>query len=138
MCSSTIFLHIKQNQQILNLVRCLTLIIYHTQYLISLDILYKNVLYNVGIPAIWHLTPQKLCYKVYNPKDHQLRPWILNCILCSATFLSPTTRSDKESLSDLNMFYLFLCIGLPYILQLIIRASLIKNTPRNYVTLFCK
>ena len=70
--------------------------------------------------------------------DHQLRPWILNCILCSATLLSLTARSDKASLSDLNIFYLFLCIGLPYTLHLIIRASLIKNTPRNYVTLFCK
>jgi hypothetical protein len=66
------------------------------------------------------------CYKVYNPKDHQLRPWILNCILGPAIFVPLTARSDKASLLDLNFFYLLLCIGLPYTLQFIIRASLIK------------
>ena len=107
---------------------CLTLIIYHALYLIFLDILYKNVLYNVGIPTVLHLTLRIFCCKFYNPKDHQLRLWILNCFASCARrhFELLTAGSDRASLSDLTNFYLCLCIGLPYTLQLIIRASLIK------------
>jgi hypothetical protein len=46
---------------------------------------------------------------------------------CARRHFDPLTAgSDRASLSDLTNCYLCLCIGLPYTLQLIIRASLIK------------
>jgi hypothetical protein len=120
MCSSTIFLHLTQNHIVSDFD--------NTSY--SVFDFFRHFIQKCSLQC-WHSNnlasdAAKFWYKVYNPKDHQLRPWILNCILCSAIFLPLTARSDKASLSDLNFVYLFLCIGLPYTLQLIIRASLIK------------
>jgi hypothetical protein len=60
MCSSTIFLHLTQNHIVSDFdnISC--------SVFDFLDILYKNVLYNVGIPTVLHLTPRILCYKFYN------------------------------------------------------------------------